>query len=79
MSEGQRKAPSIFAREAYQYSGTTYDFYKEIFDRNSIDDQGMRLDSTVRYGFKYSNAFWNRSQMVYGDGMVVFLEDLPVQ
>jgi len=68
MSEGQRKAPSVFAREAYQYSGTTYDFYKEIFGRNSIDDQGMRLDSTVRYGYKYSNAFWNGSQMVYGDG-----------
>lgn len=68
MSEGQRKAPNIFAREAYQYSGATYDFYKQIFDRNSIDDQDMRLDSTVRYGYKYSNAFWNGSQMVYGDG-----------
>ena len=68
MSEGQRKAPNIFAREAYQYSGATYDFYKQIFDRNSIDDQDMRLDSTVRYGYKYSNAFWYGSQMVYGDG-----------
>jgi Zn-dependent metalloprotease len=26
------------------------------------------LDSTVHYGQKYDNAFWNGSQMVYGDG-----------
>jgi Zn-dependent metalloprotease len=54
--------------EAYDYSGSTYKFYKEIFDRNSIDTRGMRLDSTVHYGEDYNNAFWNGTQMVYGDG-----------
>ena len=68
MTEGQHKAPNVFAREAYRYAGVTYDFYKKSFERNSIDDQEMRLDSTVRYGHKYSNAFWNGSQMVYGSG-----------
>src|SRR5262245_37560970 len=28
----------------------------------------MRLDATVHYGADYDNAFWNGSQMVYGDG-----------
>jgi Zn-dependent metalloprotease len=28
----------------------------------------LRLDSTVHYGEKYDNAFWNGQQMVYGDG-----------
>ena len=28
----------------------------------------MRLDSSVHYGSGYDNAFWNGSQMVYGDG-----------
>jgi Zn-dependent metalloprotease len=28
----------------------------------------MRLDSTVHYQTNYDNAFWNGSQMVYGDG-----------
>jgi Zn-dependent metalloprotease len=28
----------------------------------------MRLDSTVHYGKSYNNAFWNGTQMVYGDG-----------
>ena len=54
--------------EAYEYSGDTYKFYKDIFDRNSIDAKGMRLDSSVHYGEDYNNAFWNGTQMVYGDG-----------
>lgn len=54
--------------EAYDYSGVTYDFYKKIFSRNSIDGRGMKLDSSVNYGEDYNNAFWNGTQMVYGDG-----------
>lgn len=54
--------------EAFDGAGATYDLYLEAFDRNSIDDRGMRLDSTVHYGEAYENAFWNGRQMVYGDG-----------
>ena len=54
--------------EAYDYSGDTYNFYLEIFQRNSVDGRGMRLDSTVHYSVNYNNAFWNGTQMVYGDG-----------
>jgi Zn-dependent metalloprotease len=54
--------------EAYDYSGSVYDFYQQVFGRNSVDDKGLRLDSTVHYGQKYDNAFWNGNQMVYGDG-----------
>lgn len=43
------------------------------YPRNSIDGNGMRLDSTVHYKVGYDNAFWNGRQMVYGDGD----EDLP--
>lgn len=56
------------ADEAYDYSGATYDFFKSVYGRNSIDDRGMRLDSSVHYGVNYDNAFWNGMQMVYGDG-----------
>jgi len=68
-SEG--KAPStddIAVKEAYQASGSTYDFYRTIFARNSVDNKGMRLDSTVHYDKSFDNAFWNGQQMVYGDG-----------
>ena len=54
--------------EAFNYSGITYNFYKQTFERNSIDTRGMRMDSTVHYGVDYNNAFWNGTQMVYGDG-----------
>lgn len=56
------------ARDAYVNSGATYDFYQEMFKRNSIDGRGMRLNSSIHYGVKFNNAFWNGNQMVYGDG-----------
>jgi Zn-dependent metalloprotease len=58
--------------EAYGYAGDTYNFYKQIFNRNSVDDHGLRLNSTVRYredpDEPFDNAFWNGEQMVYGSG-----------
>lgn len=59
--------------EAYDGSGITYDLYFDVFGRNSIDNKGLKLDSTVHYQKGYDNAFWDGKQMVYGDGD----EDLP--
>jgi len=67
-SEGGKRKGGRTVSEAYDYSGATYNFYKDIFKRNSIDTRGMKLDSTVHYGEDYNNAFWNGTQMVYGDG-----------
>lgn len=53
---------------AHSYAGVVYDFYKKIFNRNSIDGNGMSIKSTAHYGNKYDNAFWDGTQMVYGDG-----------
>jgi Zn-dependent metalloprotease len=66
--EGDPSNGDVAADEAYDGSGTTYDFFKKVYERNSVDDTGMRLDSTVHYGVGYANAFWNGRQMVYGDG-----------
>lgn len=66
--EGDPPSNDDAVNEAYDSAGATYDFYYQVFERNSIDDKGLRLDSTVHYGTKYDNAFWNGSQMVYGDG-----------
>jgi len=73
-SEGQPVSGDIAADEAYDGSGATYDLYNDQYARNSIDGNGLRLDSTVHYQKGYDNAFWNGKQMVYGDGD----EDLPV-
>ncbi len=66
--EGDPPTDDVAVNEAYDGAGATYDFFSEVFERNSIDDRGMRLDSTVHYDVQYDNAFWDGSQMVYGDG-----------
>lgn len=71
--EGDPASGDIAVNEAYDGSGVTYDLYSDVFNRNSIDGNGMRLDSTVHYRVGYDNAFWDGEQMVYGDGD----EDLP--
>ena len=67
-NEGDPPRKDRNVNEAYDFSGATYDFYKQVFGRNSIDGNGMRIDSSVHYSVEYDNAFWNGMQMVYGDG-----------
>ncbi|NGZ85563.1 M4 family metallopeptidase [Duganella aceris] len=66
----EASAPSkdVAVNQAYDGAGATYDFFREVLKRNSIDGKGMRLDSTVHYQTRFNNAFWNGQQMVYGDG-----------
>lgn len=66
--EKGKKVKDITVNEAYDYSGDVYDFYKKIFSRNSLDDKGMSLISSVHLGRNFNNAFWNGEQMAYGDG-----------
>jgi Zn-dependent metalloprotease len=66
--EGDPATADVAVNEAYDYSGTTYNFYNTIFSRNSVDDRGLRLDSSVHYSTQYDNAFWDGQQMIYGDG-----------
>ncbi|HEU5140370.1 MAG TPA: M4 family metallopeptidase, partial [Bacillales bacterium] len=56
------------AVDANYYAGVVYDFYYNRFGRNSFDDRGSTIRSTVHYGQNFNNAFWNGQQMVYGDG-----------
>jgi hypothetical protein len=48
--------------------GATFDLYWSVFGRNSIDNAGQDLLGSVHYGQAYDNAFWNGTQMVFGDG-----------
>jgi Zn-dependent metalloprotease len=68
MSEHTARGRDVEVNEAYDGSGATHDFYANVLGRNSIDGNGMRLDSTVHYGKGFDNAMWNGRQMVYGDG-----------
>ena len=67
-SEGDPESSDVAVDEAYDGAGATYDLYFQAYGRNSIDGRGMEIDSSVHYGVRYDNAFWDGAQMVYGDG-----------
>ena len=56
------------AMAAYNNAGTTYDYFYVKHNRDSYNNAGATLSSSVHYSTNYNNAFWNGSQMVYGDG-----------
>lgn len=66
--EGDKATGDKTVDDAYVFHGGVKDFLAKIAKRNSIDDNGMALVGTVHYGRRYNNAFWNGSQMTYGDG-----------
>jgi Zn-dependent metalloprotease len=67
-SEGQAASGDVAADEAYDGLGATFDLYWDIYGRNSIDDNGLDLLGVVHYDINYDNAFWDGTQMVFGDG-----------
>ncbi|MGH8657893.1 MAG: M4 family metallopeptidase [Gammaproteobacteria bacterium] len=67
-SEGGRRSQDVAVNEAYDGLGATFDFFWEVYGRNSIDDEGMPLNATVHFNEDYNNAFWDGQQMVFGDG-----------
>lgn len=73
--EGDPRHADAAVNEAYDHAGATYDFFFERFGRNSLDDSGMCLVASVHVGeadgdgyAPMNNAFFNGSQMAYGDG-----------
>lgn len=52
----------------YDRLGATYACYADLFGRDSFDHAGAPLVSSVHYGIRYNNAFWDSGQMVHGDG-----------
>jgi Zn-dependent metalloprotease len=58
----------LTAKRAFDVTTEVAKFYKAAFNRNSIDNAGMTLLSNIHYSDHYNNAFWDGSQMTYGDG-----------
>jgi murein DD-endopeptidase MepM/ murein hydrolase activator NlpD len=56
---------------AHDDAGRTHLYYWSVFGRDSYDNNGATITSTVHFGRSYLNAYWNGSQMVYGDGFAV--------
>ena len=76
-SEGQEPVTDESVNHAYDGLGATYEYYWSLFQRDSIDAQGLPLLGLVHYGREYDNAFWdNAGHMFFGDGDGRILTDL---
>ncbi len=67
-SEGGAASGDSIVDGNYTLLGNTYNCYKTLFGRDSFDGAGGTYISTVHYSSNYVNAYWNGTQMVYGDG-----------
>ena len=56
---------------AHGFVQATAQYYLKTFRRNSFDNQGAIIVSTVHYGTNYPNAFWNGQQVAFGDNFAV--------
>lgn len=54
--------------DAHYGAQLTWDYYKNVHARNGIFNNGQGARSRVHYGNAYVNAFWDGTQMTYGDG-----------
>ncbi len=70
-SEGGPATGDDDADHAYQFLGDTYDYFFSRFGRDSYNNAGAAMKATVHYGVNYQNAFWNGTQMVFGDGFPI--------
>jgi Zn-dependent metalloprotease len=67
-TEGEQPVQDAAVNEAYDGTGATWKMFKECFGRDSVDNAGLPLISSVHYDRDYANAFWDGAQMVFGDG-----------
>lgn len=69
-TEGSLLSKDDCINVAHDNANKTYTFYNKVYGRDSYDNQGAAIISSVHYKQKYNNAFWSTQakQMVYGDG-----------
>lgn len=58
-----------YALDAHWGAEKVFDYWKNVQNRNSIDNQGMNIRSYVHWGNNIFNAEWTGSYMRYGDGI----------
>ncbi|AKJ04117.1 Zn-dependent metalloprotease [Archangium gephyra] len=68
ISEGGITTGDPVVDKAYANLGTFYDCFRANFNRDSHNNAGAALTTTVHYSNNYVGAFWNGTTMVCGDG-----------
>jgi bacillolysin len=67
------------ALDAHLGAQNTYDYFKNVHNRNSYNNAGAKILSYVHYSANYVNAFWDGSRMTYGDGNGTTFDPLTSQ
>jgi Zn-dependent metalloprotease len=67
-AEGSAATADRSVTDAYDHLGATWQLYWQAYRRDSLDGRGLPLVASVHYGVDYDNAFWDGTQMVFGDG-----------
>ncbi len=65
---GDPTSGDIAVDEAATGIEATLAMFAEALGRDSDDDAGAPVSLTVHYGSAYNNAFWDGTQLVFGDG-----------
>ncbi len=67
------------ALDAHMGAQNTYDYFKNVHNRNSYNNAGAKIRSYVHYSTNYVNAFWDGTRMTYGDGNGTSFDPLTSQ
>ena len=72
--EGGEPVADRAVNEAYDGLGATWRLLWTAYSRDSLDGKGLPLVATVHFDERYDNAFWDGTQMVFGDGDGVYFD-----
>lgn len=65
---GSTSSRESAAVDAQYGTDVTWDYFKNVHNRNGIFGTGQGSFNRVHYGKNYVNAFWDGTKMTYGDG-----------
>jgi Zn-dependent metalloprotease len=67
-TKNNQKITSVAGKNVIKGGKASWDFYWQLFGRNSIDNKGLLIKQYVHYDKGMDNAYWDGRRMVYGDG-----------
>ncbi|WP_193609734.1 protealysin inhibitor emfourin [Nocardioides lijunqiniae] len=67
-SPGDEPSGDLTVDEAAVGIAGSLALFEEVYGRSSYDGEGATVSLTVHYGRDYANAFWDGTQLVFGDG-----------
>ena len=66
--EGSPETKDVEVINAYDSAGVVRSYFRQVLNRDSIDNRALDLVLNVHYGAQFNNAFWDGDEMTFGDG-----------